>query len=126
MNGIKKVARTKTWTIFKSHFKDAQAELKDIRGPTIQQAGYHHAKMLATKLREDLQLQGADILALVQEIANADNNPPIDDAQPPSQSTANAAVQDTVKLEIIRLLSKIAQDQHTCRGSQGGVGSQGG
>ena len=44
-NGLPKT--TKTWASFKTHSKTAQAELKEIRGPTMQQAGYHHANMLA-------------------------------------------------------------------------------
>ena len=43
----KKSPTDKTWDIFKSHFRAAQVELKEIRGPTMLQAGYHHANMLA-------------------------------------------------------------------------------
>ena len=32
----------KTWAKFKIHFHEAQLSLKKIRGPTIQQAGFHH------------------------------------------------------------------------------------
>ena len=39
--------RGRIWTGFKRHFKNAQEELKQIRGPTMQQADYHHANMLA-------------------------------------------------------------------------------
>ena len=66
------------------------------------------------------------MLALVQEMANVDNNPPIDDVQLPPQFAANAAVQDTVQLKMLRLLREIAQDRHTGQGSQGGRGGQGG
>ena len=47
----------------------------------MQQTGYHHANMLATKLREDLQMKDTEILALVRAMANADNNPPCNDVQ---------------------------------------------
>ena len=45
----------KTWEIFKQHFQDAQQTLKDIHGPTMAQAGYHHANHLATETREELK-----------------------------------------------------------------------
>ena len=41
----------KTWDNFKTHFKEAQKKLRAIRGPTMQQAGYHHANHLAQKLK---------------------------------------------------------------------------
>ena len=66
------------WIIFKSHFKDVQVELKDIRGPIMQQVGYHHANMVAARLRADLQLHCTEMITLVQEMANLDTNPPID------------------------------------------------
>ena len=37
----------KTWPDFKQHFKDVQIELKNIRGPTMKHAEFHHANMLA-------------------------------------------------------------------------------
>ena len=40
-------AAMKTWELFKSHFTQAQTDLKAIRVPTMQQAGYHHANILA-------------------------------------------------------------------------------
>ena len=48
----------KTWLNFKTHFKDALTELKDIHGPTIQQAGYHYANMLVDQLCESINNQG--------------------------------------------------------------------
>ena len=86
----------------------------------MQQAGYCHAKIFATKLQTDFQLQGTEMTALVQEIVNTDNNPPIDNVQPPPGFAANATVQDIVQLEIIRLLRKIVQERHIGRYGQGG------
>ena len=40
----------KTWANFKIHFYEAQLQLKQIRGPTIQQSGFHHANTLAQEL----------------------------------------------------------------------------
>ena len=48
------------------HFKNVQAKLKQIHGPTMQQSGYHHANMLANQLRTDLQVQGTETLAIIQ------------------------------------------------------------
>ena len=77
-----RVAMTKTWDTFKVHFKDAQTELKEVRGPMIQQVGYHYANMLADQLRADLQLQGTEMLALVQSMVINDNQP-VEEVQPP-------------------------------------------
>ena len=60
---------------FKTHFKNTQAKLKETRGPTMQQAGYHHVNRLSQQLRTYLQAQGTKILALVQELA-INSNPP--------------------------------------------------
>ena len=48
----------------------------------MQQVGYHHANMLADQLRADLQIQGTEILALVQSIT-IDNNQSVEEVQPP-------------------------------------------
>jgi len=98
----------KTWDSFKSHFTTAQSALKAIRGPTMQQAGYHHANMLAAQLRADLQVQGSEMLAMVQEMS-IDDNPPTDSRSPP-EPAANASVGDTVQVEMLRLLRQIARD----------------
>ena len=42
-----KPAADKTLVNFKLHLKNAQAELKKIRGLVMQQAGYHHANIPA-------------------------------------------------------------------------------
>ena len=55
----------KTWDVFKSHFCDTQKELKEIRSPTMQQAGFHHANMPASQLRVDLGSQQTEMLAMV-------------------------------------------------------------
>ena len=47
----KKNTEDKTWDIFKEHFQNAQQTLKDIRVPTMAQAGYQHANYLASEIR---------------------------------------------------------------------------
>ena len=80
----------KTWPNLKLNFKDDQTELKDIRGPTIQQAGYHHVKILTQQLRTTIDTQGAKMLAMLQDLAAIqDANPPVE-ASPPPAPAANA------------------------------------
>ena len=110
---------TKTWASFKTHFKTAQAELKEIRGPTMQQAGYHHANMLAQQLRTDLQVQGTDMLALVQGFADANANQPPPEVNPPQAPAANAVIQDAIQMEMLQLLRDIAT-QNNNNGGRGG------
>ena len=64
---------TKTSNTFKVHFKQAQTELKEIHGPTMQQASYHHANMLADQFCADIQIQGTEMLALIQVMVFGDN-----------------------------------------------------
>ena len=59
-------AARKDWQTFQTHFKDAQKQLKAIRGPTMQQAGYHHANHLAQQLRTDIQQRDNNLLLFIQ------------------------------------------------------------
>ena len=78
----------------------------------MQEAGYHHANMLPDQRRADLQLQGTEMLALVQSMV-IDNNQPVEEVQPPTQPqpvpAANAVMQDNMQVKILRLLRNIAQ-----------------
>ena len=65
----------KTWPNLKTNFRDAQTELNDIYGPTMQQAGYHHANMLAQRLRETIDTQDTEMLAMPQDFQQS--NTPI-------------------------------------------------
>ena len=62
----------------------------------MQQAGFHHVNMLADHLRDDLQQHGTEMLAMVQELAIADNNPLTNDVKPSTQPAANVILQDSV------------------------------
>ena len=44
----------KTWANFKTHFHDHQLKLKKVRGPTMQQAGYHDTNVLASRISQDI------------------------------------------------------------------------
>ena len=50
-----KSAADKTWENFKTYFHEEQLNLKKIRGPTMNQAGYHYANALAEKISNKLQ-----------------------------------------------------------------------
>ena len=114
----------KTWPNFKIHFKDAQSELKDIRGPTMQQAGYHHANMLAEQLRATMDNQGNEMLAMLQGLTEANTNPPTEEVLPPAPA-ANAAAHVDVQLEMLRILQEM-HNGYTGRGGRGGRGNRGG
>ena len=101
---------TKTWALLNTHFTRIQTDLKAIWASTMQQAGFHHANMLAERLRTDFQLQGSQMLAIVRKMSTQDNNPPTDNAPPPKPAV-NAAVQDSVQLEMLRLLREISRDR---------------
>ena len=49
-----KSVENKTWNEFKTHFHEAQLRLKQIRGPTMQQAGYRHANALDSNITSSL------------------------------------------------------------------------
>ena len=85
----------------------------------MQQANFHHVNMLADRPCEDLRQQGTQMLVMVQASAITDHKPPIVDVQPPLQPTANTVLQNSVQIEILRLLREISTE---CRGGQGGKG----
>ena len=62
----RKPQEEKTWGLFKDHFQDAQQVLKDIRGPTMQQSGFHHANFLTSKTRDQIRESQIQMLALAQ------------------------------------------------------------
>ena len=120
----------KTWPNFKKHFNDAQTELKDIHGPTMQQAGFHHTNMLAEQLRITIETQRTEMLAILQEIVIADNNSPIEGMPPPTAPPApveNTVVHTDVQLGMLRTLqemqqSNVGQSGRFRRGGSGGRG----
>lgn len=98
-----------TWTLFKSHFRDAQAQLKEIRGPTMQQAGYHHANMLASQLRVDIGQQQTEMLAMMQNLVTG-HEPPEDET--PVQPAANAAIEGNVQMQMLQILREMQAAQN--------------
>ena len=63
------------------------------------------------------------MLAIVQELSNANNNPQTDNAHPP-EPVVNAAVQDSVQLEMLRLLREISRDRQGGSDNRNGSGGR--
>ena len=105
-----KPAEDKTWDNFKHHFILAQKQLKEIRGPTMQQAGYHQVNLLASKLREDLANQNNKPMTLLHTAIDTESQtaPTVASTQvsafTPATQQVNAATTNMVQLEILKLL----------------------
>ena len=78
----------------------------------MQQAGYHHANMLAAQLRIDMDNRNNEMLAMVQNqmLVTEENLEPA-----PENPSANAISQDSVQLEMLKLLRVIQSDLKTSR-----------
>jgi len=107
----------KTWASFKTHFHEAQLSLKKIRGPTMAQAGFHHANMLAKQLNTSIEQQissrDSELLALLQNIpglSSASTDSTSSEEESPQQHQANATSTNTVQLEILKLLKELSKD----------------
>ena len=111
----------KTWITFKSHFKNAQQQLKAIRGPTMQQAGYHHANHLAQTMRSDNNRRDEELMSMLSAAVENNSHAPSmaesDDStlltQPSYQHQANAVQSDPVQLEMLKLLQQIQSSMLT-------------
>ena len=109
----------KTWSEFKNYFHEAQLNLKKIRGPTMQQAGYHHANHLANRITSDIQEQlnqrDSQVLAMLQSIPSlASSTESNSDDQPTShyvnQTIHRQSAADQTQLEILKLLKEISME----------------
>ena len=116
-----KPAVDKTWDNFKTHFQAAQQSLKEVRGPTMQQAGYHHANALASQLRTELQVRDTDVLAMLQTISD-NSTITADTATSTITESLNIATQQTTQLEILQLLRDM-QTEFRGNGNPRGNGS---
>ena len=99
----------KTWSNFKLHFQQAQQNLKDVRGPTMQQSGYHHANALADQIRTELQTKfqhrDTEIMSMLQSIS--DNSTITESTTPKQTESINITTQQNTQLEIIHLLHEM-------------------
>ena len=108
----------KIWARSKTHFTAAQQQLKAIRGPTMQQAGYHHANYLAQQLRDDMQHRDNDTMSILHtaidsysvtpSLADSDLSTPT-----PLHHQANLTQADTTQLGILKLLQRIQINMST-------------
>ena len=111
----------KTWTRFKTHFTTAQKQLKAIRGPTMQQAGYHHANMLAEQLKTCMEHRDQELFSAIQSVVDSNSvaTSPPSMAQSelstitPSQHQANAVQNDSIQLEMLKLLKQMQESMCT-------------
>ena len=103
----------KTWDRFKDHFKNAQKQLRAIRGPTMQQAGYHHANHLAQQLRDDISKRDEEMLSVIQSAMDSSSHAPsiassdLSLGTPPPHQQINATQTDLTQLEILKLLQQM-------------------
>ena len=97
----------KTWDLFKEHFSDAQQTLKDIRGPTMAQAGFHHANLLAAEIRSELQNNQEKMFSVMRTITHSDNEPEIEHEIP--QESANISTHLSVQTETLKVLTELQQ-----------------
>ena len=106
----------KRWENLKEHFQREQKKLKAIRGPTMQQAGYHHVNMLAQSLKEDINNKHDDMLTLLQTVITqpTTTHEVSSEISAPSHNVANATTNDAVQLQIVQLLQQLQQDMKTC------------
>ena len=102
----------KTWVNLKTHFHDAQLQLKKIRGPTMQQAGFHHDNAIAGEIGNQLQSHLEDnnskMLSVLQQIPGlSETSSSSEESQEEHAQTSNSVVTDNVQLEILKLLREI-------------------
>ena len=123
-----KPAAQKNWQNFKNHFHEQQLNLKKIRGPTMQQAGYHHANSLAPKISSDIQEQfsqrDTQLLAMLQSLPQVqqenlapENSNENVQVQSNNQAAYSTMQTDNTQLEILRVLQELRTDMHNMRQS---------
>ena len=97
-----KPEREKTWDNFKVHFREAQATLKKIRGPTMQQAGFHYANLLAEQIFENMENYNVEMLQMLQNVITpAPKEPRIEENE---RNVAYTVVEYNVQLQLLQLL----------------------
>ena len=99
----------KTWSNLKNHFHDAQLQLQKIRGPTMQQTGFHHTSVIAGEIGNQLQSHLEDnnskMLSVLQQIPGlSETSSSSEESQEEYAQTADSVVTDNVQLEILKLL----------------------
>ena len=85
--------------------------MKTVRGPTMQQSGYHHANVLADQIRSELQNhlsnRDSEVLAMLQIISDSSSTPTEPEVSSPSIESMNIATSNTTQLQMLQLLREI-------------------
>ena len=115
-----KSVEDKTWKEFKTHFHEAQLRLKQIRGPTMQQAGYHHANALASNiecsLQTQLQDQNSQITSFLSNIPSLTTTTTGTELSEISTHSANStSTTNNVQLEMLKLLQEMSREMKQIR-----------
>ena len=84
----------------------------------MQQAGYHHANMLAQQLQVNLDNQQREMLAMVQSMVPDAQEPPLDN-QHVEQQAANAVV-TSVQQQMLEILQAMQATQNVNTGNNTG------
>ena len=90
----------------------------------MQQAGYHHASMLASQLRVGIGNQQTEMLAMVKQFVMG-QLPELEDEEQ-AQPDANAAIEENLQLQMLQMLQILQAMKATQNGNPQGGGNQGG
>ena len=113
---------SRTWLAFKSHFNDAQQQLRRIRGPTMRNTAFANtANSIINSVREELNGEREKVFQRIDEkyssipnelTATSDESSTSDEASKMSDITerANSTTQDKIHFEILKLLKEIQTD----------------
>ena len=75
----------------------------------MQQAGYHHANMLATQLRAVIETRNTKMIAVVQQYTDTDKQK--EDEDTPDKPAANALTHNAIQLKMLRVLKNTARHE---------------
>ena len=89
----------------------------------MQQAGYHHANLLAQQLKTDLERRDTELFSIIQSVAESTSSPPsiapseVSTITTPQQHV-NATATDLVQLEMLKILQQMQQSMRTNTSAQ--------
>ena len=80
----------------------------------MQQSGYHHVNMLATQLRAYIGQQQTEMVAMMQNLVIKQVNKQEDTPDDPQvQPAANAMMEGSFQLQMLRILQEMQATQNT-------------
>ena len=99
----KKPSYDKTWTGFKTHFHNAEHDLKITRGTTMNQAGCHHANSMVSQIRVDtndqLESRNNEVISILHSIPSLiSSSSDSENSQDPPTHHAKSATTDMIQL----------------------------